>query len=74
VPGRVFDGLSLEFKEGVRFETPDCSWEEAAAVLECRDEGRLRAFCGLCLDLARRLGTSQPRPTARDVLEALDLV
>jgi hypothetical protein len=69
--GRVVAGLSLAFKDRVLFETTDCRWEEPAAVLECRDEGRIRAFCGLCLDLASRLATSQPRATARDVLEAL---
>jgi hypothetical protein len=71
VTGRVFGHLSLDFKERFLFETADCRWEEPAAVFECTDERWLRAFCGLCLDLARRIGMPQPRPTAQNVLEAL---
>src|SRR2546425_7608188 len=65
-PGRVFEGVTLDFRPRVRFEVPDRTWEAPAAALECIDETLLHTFCVLSADIAAKLIAPEGTPTPRE--------
>jgi hypothetical protein len=70
-PGRIFEGVTLDFRRLVRFDLPSKAWQAPAAVLECLEEHLLQTFCVLSTDLAERLTFPGRNPTAKEVLDSL---
>jgi Putative PD-(D/E)XK family member, (DUF4420) len=66
-PGRMFEGLIVDFPPRLRFDFRGQTWEAPAAVLECIDPSLTHTFCALAADLAARL-PSESAATSRDVL------